>query len=253
MAGFAYMIRHPRLWRHAIIPILLNVLITGLVIVLLIAGVLWFARVMHPRFPDSAWGVVLEVAAVVAAVAVAALLAMGTWLVLNGILCGHFYTKLAREVELELGTPASHLGEVPFTYQVADAFRDAAALLAINFGLLALNIVPVIGSIAGLTLTVYFDAFIFGRDYLDFPMSLRGMRRADKLAVCRAHRAETVGLGTAVFLLNLVPVVGSIGLATATTGAVLTYQRWCDAGTAPPGGTGSTTRPGGRPSELGQY
>jgi uncharacterized protein involved in cysteine biosynthesis len=139
---------------------------------------------------------------------------------------------------LQLGTPAGHLREVSFAYQVADTFRDVAALLAINVGLLALNIVPVIGSIVGLALTVYFDAFIFGRDYLDFPMSLRGMRRADKLAVCRAHRAETVGLGTAVFLLNLVPVVGSVGLATAATGSVLAYQRWRDAGTAPSAGAG---------------
>jgi uncharacterized protein involved in cysteine biosynthesis len=231
--GLAYMARHPRLWRLAVVPVLLNMLITGLVILLLVGGVLWFARAMHPRFPPGAWGVVLEVAAVVAAVAVAGLLALGTWVLLNGVLCGHFYTKLAREVELQLGTPAGHMGDVPFAYQVADTFRDVAALLAVNVGLLALNVVPLVGSVIGLVLTLYFDAFIFGRDYLDFPMSLRGMRRADKLAACRARRAETVGLGAAVFLLSLVPVVGSVGLATAATGSVLMYQRWRDADAAP--------------------
>ena len=228
MRGFSYMARHPRLWRHAIVPILLNLLITGVVVLLLIGGVAWFARTVHPRFPAGAWGALLEVAAIAAAVAVAALLAAGTWFVLNGILCGHFYTKLAREVELQLGTPAGRLRDVPFAYQVADTLRDTAALLAINVGLLALNVVPLIGSVVGLALTLYLDAFIFGRDYLDFPMSLRGMRRVDKLAACRAHRAETVGLGTGVFLLNLVPLVGSVGLATAAAGSVLTYKKWRD-------------------------
>jgi uncharacterized protein involved in cysteine biosynthesis len=232
MEGFSYMTRHPRLWRYAVIPVLLNLLITSLVLLILVGGVIWFARAVHPRFPDGAWGVVLEVAAVAAAVAVAALLALGTWVLLNGILCGHFYAKLAREVELDLGTPPGHLRDVPFGYQVVDAFRDLASLLLVNVGLLALNLVPLVGSLVGLVLTVYFDAFIFGRDYVDFPMSLRGMRRADKLAICRARRAETVGLGTAVFALNFIPVVGSIGLATAAAGSVLMYKRWRDAGAA---------------------
>ena len=230
LEGFAYMRRHPGLWRYAFVPILLNILITLVVLLILVGAAVWFVRWMHPRFSQEWWGVALEVAAAVAVLAVAVLLAMGAWVLLNGILCGHFYTKLAREVELQLGTPPGELREVPFAYQVYDSVRDFATLLAINIGLLTLNIVPVIGSIAGVVLTLYFDAFIFGRDYLDFPMSLRGMRRADKLAVCRAHRAETVGLGTAVFLLNLVPVVGSVFLATAAAGSVLTYKRWREEG-----------------------
>ena len=96
----------------------------------------------------------------------------------------------------------------------------------INAGLLMLNVMPVIGSIAALLLGFYFDGFIFGADYLDYPMSLRGMRRRDKRDLCMSHRWKTIGLGGGVFAFNLVPVVGAILGAAAVVGAVLMFHRW---------------------------
>jgi CysZ protein len=230
LAGFRYMRANPGLWRYAVAPILLNLLVTSLVLALLIASALYFAYRIHPwftqRYHGSAWGLTLEFAAVVATILVAMTLAFVTWVLLNNILTGHFNAKLARAVEIQLGMPESEMREVSLRYQVADALRDLSRLTLINVGLLALNIIPVIGSILAVVLGIYFDGFVFGFDYLDLPMELRGMRRMDKLARAKSFRAQTIGLGTSVFLLNFIPIVGSVFLGTAATGAVLLHREW---------------------------
>src|SRR5688572_11663455 len=92
--GFVFMCRHPGLWRYAVIPILLNLLITGVLVILLVAAASFFAVRIHPWFAGH-WGWrVLEVLVVVGLLAVAAGLAVGAWVLLNGILCGHYHGKL---------------------------------------------------------------------------------------------------------------------------------------------------------------
>jgi len=79
----------------------------------------------------------------------------------------------------------------------------------------------VLGSLLGLCGSLYFDCYLLGRDYLGFPMSLRGMRREEQRAFSARHRWHTLGLGASVLLFTLVPVLGSILLTTAAAGAVL--------------------------------
>jgi len=229
LEGLRYLVAHAELWRYAILPIVLNVLVTGLVLLILVGAGAWFAVRIHPSFSPTWWGTVLEILAGAGILVVALALAAIAWLLLNGILCGHFYAKLAKRVELQLGTPPEALREVPLGQQIVDTFRDVGALLAINIGLLLLNIVPLVGSVAALLLGVYFDGFIFGRDYLDYPMSLRGMPRAMKLQLARSHRWQTIGLGTGVFAFTLVPIIGSVLNAGAAVGAVLLFHRWPEA------------------------
>jgi CysZ protein len=226
LEGLRYLLAHRELWRYALLPILLNLLITGFVLLLLFGIGAWFAAELHPEFARTWWGTLLEILSGVAILVVALALAAITWLALNGILCGHFYAKLAKRVELQLGTPPERLRDVPLRQQVIDTLRDLASLLVINAGLLLLNIVPAIGSIVALVLGFYFDGFLFGADYLDYPMSLRGMRRRAKRDLCKAHRWQTIGLGGGVFAFNLVPVIGAILGAAAVVGAVLLFHRW---------------------------
>jgi len=127
-----------------------------------------------------------------------------------------------------LGWPAGAIREIPFRYQVIDTLRDLAAMLLLNTGLLALNCVPVVGSIVAICGALYFNGYLLGRDFLDYPLALRGMRRCDKHAFCRRHRWPTLGLGVAVLLLALIPILGALVPTTATTGAVLLHRRLTD-------------------------
>jgi CysZ protein len=223
--GFRYMARHPGLWRYGIVPVLLNLLITTLLLVVLIALAVLFFRRLHPWFADG-WGwTALEIVCGVALLACVLGLALLAYLVLQGILCGHFYGKLARQVELQLGVCPEEIREVPFSYQVADTLCDVGFLALVNAACIGVQIIPGIGSILGVCAGYYFNCFTFGLDYFDHPLALRGIRRKEKRAFAKRHRAHTLGLGTAVLALTLLPVINAVLLTTAVTGAVLLYRQ----------------------------
>lgn len=234
--GFRYMSRHPALWRYGVVPVVLNLLITTLLLVAMITVAVALWSWLHPKFADG-WGWILLEVLVGLALLVAALgLTLVAWLVLQGILCGHFYGKLARQVELQLGMPPEEIREVPFAYQVADTLRDVGFLAVVNVACIGVQILPGIGSVLGVCGGYYFNCFTFGLDFLDHPLALRGMRRREKRALAKRHRAHTLGLGTAVLAIALLPVVNAVLLTTAVTGAVLMHRRLaaCDHDHAPP-------------------
>jgi CysZ protein len=218
-------VKHPGLWSYAVLPVVLNLLISALAFAVLLLAVVGFVTRLHPLFPPG-WGwLLLEVLAGMAILLVAVLAAIVVWFVLQGVLCGHFFGKLAREVELQLGTPPEALKELPFWWQLADTLRDLAALILAHIGLLLLHVVPVLGSMASLAGSAYCDCYLFGREYLDLPLSLRGRTRRQRQAFARQFRGQTLGLGAAVLLMSAAPVIGPVLLTTAVVGAVLLHQR----------------------------
>lgn len=233
--GFKYMGRHPSLWRHGAIAVALNLLITGFLLFLLVLVAIAFITRIHPLFPAGWTWLLLEVFSGITMVVLALGLSIATWMLLQGILCGYFYSKLARQVEIQLGADAKELQEVKFTFHLADALRDVAALLGMNAAFLCLHIVPVIGSIAAVGGSLYYDCYLLGSDYLDFPLELRGRDRTARSQFAKRHRPQVLGLGAIVLLISLVPIIGSVLLTTAATGAVLLHRRLEGASKPAPG------------------
>lgn len=225
LEGLKYLWRRPRLWRYAVAPIVCNLLITVLVLAALIWGGIEASNRLSAHYPAGVLGSAAWLATLLALVLVALALAVGAWFLLGGILCGYFYGRLAYQVELELGTPAAELRELSLYYQTVDVLRDFVFLAVVNLGCLLIALVPVIGAAIGGAIAIYYDAMIFGVEYLDFPLALRGWRRRDKWRFAERHRPYTIGLGAAVMLLNFLPIVGSVLLAGAAVGGVLTYRR----------------------------
>ena len=223
--GFRHMCDHPRLWRFAGMPIALNMIITVAVLALLIWAVPELIHYAHASIVDVWYRIpllfVLDTLIVAAAITATAV----TWLLVSGILCGYFYERLAREVEIGLGTPAETLKDLALRYHVVDAVIDVAKLIGINMGFLVLHIVPVIGSIVATIGITCFDCYIFGNDYLDFPLALRGMRLDEKRAFARRYLSHTLGLGMSVMMFSFIPILGAVMLSTAAAGAVLLYHR----------------------------
>jgi uncharacterized protein involved in cysteine biosynthesis len=79
--------------------------------------------------------------------------------------------------------------------------------------------------VLGLCGSYYFTSYTLGLEYFDYPLALRGLRRPEKLAFGRRHRLHVLGLGTAVAILALVPIVNAVLLTTAVTGAVLLHRQ----------------------------
>ena len=224
-AGLRYMNANPRLWRHGILPILCNLLLSVALFAGLIYG--WFRTYawLATAFPENWWGATLAVLSGVAVAALEIALAVAAWIVFQGILCGFFYSRLAREVEIQLGLAPERMREVPLLYQVTDALLDLAALTAVAVGCFLLGWVPFVGAPLAVVLGLYFDCFVFGMDYLDYPQALRARGRRVQRAFARRHRAATLGLGSSVMLLTFIPLLSPVLLTTAATGAVLLYRK----------------------------
>jgi CysZ protein len=230
--GFLFLLRRPTLWRYGVIPLVLNLIITSLVAASFLGGVVALLVWLHPYYPEGWLGTALEVLSGAGLIVVSLAVALGVWKFLEGVLCGWFYYRLARNIERKLGIAPDELADVPWTKQVGDTFVEVAALLAGNLGFLALHLIPVLGSVVGTAGGLYFDCWLLGRDYLAYPLDLRGRRRAEKLAFARRHRGQTLGLGAAVLLFNFVPLLGPVLLTTAVAGAVLLHRELEKAPTA---------------------
>jgi uncharacterized protein involved in cysteine biosynthesis len=224
-AGLRYMWRYPKLWRYAIIPVVLNVLITVVVLGGFLAASVTLATWLHPKF-SSTWSGWLAEAATFLGLAVATVGGVAAaWLLLQAILCGYFYARLACQVELLRGLKREELKDLPLADQVIEAVQKTALLIGINVGFLLLHCVPFVGSVVAICGALYCDCLFFGREFLDYPLSLRGRPAAEKREFFRQNRMQVLGLGASVLLLNFVPLLGAVLSTTAVTGAVLLHQQ----------------------------
>jgi uncharacterized protein involved in cysteine biosynthesis len=158
------------------------------------------------------------------------------WLLLQAVLCGYFYAQLACQVELGRGMKRESMRDLPLAVQVMEALQKTTLLIGINLGFLLLHCVPVVGSVVAVCGALYCDCLIFGREFLDYPLALRGRPVADKREFFRRNRVHVLGLGASVLLLNFVPLLGAVLLTTAVTGAVLLHEKLTlDSPRLPPG------------------
>ena len=225
LAGFAFMTRHPALWRYAALPILINLVITAAV---LICGVLMFVWIIGDRpfdFGDNGAWLLLEILLDIVAFVVLLGIVLSVWLTVGALASDYFLEKLVRQVELSLGLSADEMRDVSLLHQALDTLKSLTLLIVVNVALLTLHFVPVIGSVIGLAAALYWNSLIFGYELFAYPLTLRGKRREEIRAFTRAHRPYTLGLGAAVLALGLVPLVGAVTFTTAATGATLLHRR----------------------------
>lgn len=236
--------RNPGLWRYAIVPIALNLLVTGLVFGLIAWGAVAFGAYLHPHFEGGWWWRVAEVLAGLAIAAASLGLTVVGWFLFQAVLCGFFYARLARQVERQLGARPEELRELSFVREVSDGLRQVLSFVAVNVGLLCLHLIPVVGAVAAFGGGLYFDCWFFGREFLQIPLAVRGQGRDQLKAFTRKHRRVTLGLGAATLLLTFIPILNAVLLTTATTGAVLLRRRLTEATDAtPPAGEPPSSQP----------
>lgn len=223
--GLLFMRKHPALWQFGLMPMLINLILSGIVLLAAVYGVWYAAGRLEGMFPEGWLGQVGFYASLIGLALLVIVLAFGFWILMQGLLCGVYFEKLTRRIEEILDADSSRFNELPFTRGMLGAARDAGALVATTAGLQVLHIIPVLGSIAALSLTLYFDWFILGQEYFGYPLSLRGLDRDQKQVFAKTHRSHTLGLGAAVMTLMAVPVIGAVLLTSAVAGAVLLHRR----------------------------
>jgi len=218
------------LWRYAITPILMNMVITGLVIAAFISVGAALASYVHPWFAGGtgwsgwAWiGLEIVVWLLVGAATIFATILL--WRILTGVFCGYAYGKLAEEVERELGIPADQLQSIPFSAELVDTLLGVGVLLGANGVFLSFNLLPMIGSLLGAACSVWFNVFMLGADHFSYPLALRGQRRIRQYGFCRRNHSATMGIGSVVLGCQFLPIIGAFPVTASVIGCVLLHRR----------------------------
>lgn len=226
--GFAYLRKHPSLWPLVLPAALVNVFITGAALLVLVMLAVVLVGYVHPMFGEGFWQWVFEILVIIAIIVVVVGLTIVCWLLMQNIIGGHLLSKLAERVERQLGLAEDQIAPVPFSRQVKDGVYDTTLVLGIHGLAFAAQFVPVVGTMVAVPAALMADAYVFGSDFLNHPMNLRGMTFAQRRAMIRKHLPETVGIGVMTLPLGLIPIVGGLVMAGSVIGAVLLYRELSD-------------------------
>jgi CysZ protein len=229
--GWVLLYRNPRLWGCALVPTLVNVLISLVVCGLLIGGIVGIADFLHGWMAGqtTGWGWYFALAAEIAIVLVLSLvlivLALIAWKILTVIFCGYFFSRLAEEVERLLGVGSGELRPVGAAAEAAGLLLSLTMLIVGSTLILALAFIPVVGGVLAFIVGTIFTCWIMGLDYLGFPLSLRGIPRWRQYPVGLAQFSRTCGLGLFVSVCEFIPIFGALPLTTAVIGSVLMHRK----------------------------
>ena len=92
-------------------------------------------------------------------------------------------------------------------------FQAAVALAALALGLAF----PPVGAPAGVAVAI----FLGGLDFIDVPLSTRGLRLRKKLGLIWRNKSLALGFGAAAYLMLLIPVINMLALPVGVVGATL--------------------------------
>jgi CysZ protein len=223
--GWRFLMRHATLWRYAAIPVTLNLLISLVLMVGLFMGASWMVTGIAQWLGEGFWGVTLGIIAGVLFLCVALAISIVVAFLLQSVFCDYFYSILAEKTEHVIGIEEGEIESITLKYEIIDAVKDFGRLAVIEITCLAVQFIPVVGTATGIAAGYYFTCLLFGRDYLDHPMALRGMRLDEKVAMLKRHRLHALGLGTVGLGLAFLPGIGSLLLPSVIVGGVLLHRR----------------------------
>ena len=228
------LIFRPRLWKYAIVPVLVNIAIMVVAVMAMIAlgggflgALYWLLGDWEGNWFYAKIGVMIL--AVLATTIFCITLAVIVWRLLSTLFCGYFYALIAKSVEMELGLTSDQMHDISMWRELRDAFTDMWWLLISLALSLLFSLIPFIGAPVALAYSLYFQILTCGRDQFSHSLSLRGKHRAERAAFCRQYLPHTLGLGTVVLAMEFIPVVGALFMVTAAAGSVILYRRLVDA------------------------
>lgn len=223
--GFAVLRAHPALWKYIIAPAVVTLVVLG--------GLVFGA--LHVIDPAVAWtsahvpswaagivGSLLRVALTIALGAGALIL----FVPIAGAIAGPFNEMLSEHVEQALtGRPSAPFAFGAFVTELVVGIGHSVRRVLASLGGLVIvfvvGLVPVIGAIAAFGLAAWLTATGAAYDCYDAVLARRAMPYRDKLQFLARHRARSLGLGGAVTVMLLIPVLNLASLGIGAAGATV--------------------------------
>jgi len=213
-AGFALVLRRPRLWPYALLPSLLAVAFMAAGFVLGLFAIPGLEALIAPRLEQvPTW---LRVSAVVAAwiacLGSGLLLGLALALLLTAPILERFSRRVEALVGGRTGDHDRGLG-----WEVGQSVRGAAYFLAAAPGVFLLALIPFVGPVLG----AVWGAHALSFQQTEAPLSRRGLSFTARRQWHRRWRPESLGFGLAGLVTLLVPLANLFLTPALTAGAAL--------------------------------
>ncbi len=225
IVGAAHLLRHPKLWPLAAAPAAVT-----LVLYAVLGWLAWrYGASLSTSLTAGDWGwfawvkSIIGVVVPILAVVVCAAVALVTFTIVATAIASPFLDMLSVRVGRAAGEPEARAVSAlrGAARSVADPVRGVVVQLLILVVTFPLNLIPVVGTVAWLTIGAWITAF----DYFDFPLARHGYAWRERWRFLRTHRATALGFGIAVFGLMLVPFANLLVLPIAVSGSTLLFAR----------------------------
>lgn len=192
----------PRLLGWLLIPLALTLILDGLV---LRYGLGWLHGHLRALLPQQTLGVLLDILAGILLVIILA----WTFSFVFLAFCELVVDQVSEGVEEHLtGQAGSAAGLGSLLRGLL--FSLLQSMFAATLGLLGLllNLIPILGTLASLGLS----ALLLGYGFFSVSAGRKGLSLSQRLSLLWAHLAPVLGLGSAVMLINLIPVLNLLAL-----------------------------------------
>ena len=237
--GVAFLGQHRTLWKWAILPVVVNVVVFTAAFALFLysypdlfsratsflpleAPAAWYAWLWVAPLRLLAWGIGLLLLITALVVVYFAFLMLGT------LIAAPFLDVLAQRVEeLATGRVLEEHATLFGTLQamglsVVVELRKLGFFLAVQTVLFLLGLIPLLTPFTVIVATLFTLLFL-PLEYAGFAMDHRQLRFAQRRALIWQHRWLMLGFGAAAFLTMLIPVLTFICLPALVTGGTLLF------------------------------
>lgn len=228
--GFGLCLRSPRLLLLGLIPALVAfaVLTTAFVVLCVLIGSVTDAVTPFADGWADGWRVTVRVVAGIAVLGAALLVAVLLYTTLALAIGDPFYERIARRAEEPYGGVPGEV-ELPFWRSLRRGIGDALRLVLVSLVsgvlLFGAGFLPVVGQTVVPVLGATVGGWFLALELTGVPFERRGMGLTGRRRVLRGRRALTVGFGTGVFVLFMIPLGAVLAMPGAVAGAALLSRR----------------------------
>ena len=215
-AGFPVLLRHPSLLALSLIPIILTL---GALVAIVSSSVMIVGWVITPDLPPFSNNLRHLAQALVFLVAL--FVSYLIYLPLARVLLAPFSESISRRTRKVLGLKPelAAVGWSRAMWEGAKVVALQVLIFLIGFGI-GIAFPPIAGPV-GLLLAICFVSL----DYLDIPLSVRGLKLSEKLGVMRRNKSLAAGFGAAGYLTLIIPIVNLFSLPVGVIGATILIDR----------------------------
>lgn len=233
--GLAFIAGAPSLWKPIVLPLIINGLVFGCGFGLF----LWKLQTIMDRYVgrDGMWSAVLYYLLAFFILVTFVVAAFYVFTFVGSVIASPFNAILSERTEGLLAIPG-RTNEDGFLKSAGGTilmeFKKWLLLLVGYLPLLLLSMIPVLGQVIAVPLTIVYSAFAMTIHFLDYTMERHHRGLWERCRLIFSRKALSFGFGSACILFGVIPFINLIVMPVCVTAGTLMYHTALHPGHQPP-------------------